>query len=138
MSLLILIKFFIAHQQTVFKIWVTICAVICSSINSCSEDSGKPCAGFLLFGQLILIRWCLLLQEVNAKLDQLEASSNLDMSLITDAPSRRHQRSPSLTSRLSATLSTRSSTSDGALKLHKGLEYPDDRHCVLGDAMRVA
>ena len=68
-------------------------------------------------------------QEVNAELDQLEDSSNLDMSLITDAPSRRHQRSPSLTSRLSATLSTRSSTSEGAQPDPRLLQLTTQNKC---------
>ena len=70
-------------------------------------------------------------QEVNTELDQLEDSSNLDMSLITDAPSRRHQQSPSLTSRLSATLSTRSSTSEGAQRALRRMQLTKQAHASL-------
>lgn len=51
------------------------------------------------------------------------------MSLITDAPSRRHQQSPSLTSRLSATLSTRSSTSEGAQRALRRTQLTKQAHC---------
>jgi len=56
-------------------------------------------------------------QEVNTHLDELEDSHNIDMSLITDASSRRplHHASPGLSSRISHTISTRSSmNSEGA------------------------
>ena len=59
-------------------------------------------------------------QEVNTQLDELEDSTHIDLSLITDVPQRRAPPacSHSLSSRLSYSLSTRSSlNSDGARSL---------------------